>query len=194
MPFAPGAIYGDDEPVPKWSIGSPQLRRQGIRQLLCREDRLAAPMMALRYTDGKWMAVFHHASGADTTVADRGKVAGGEALIDRRFDFASLGGVERHGRASLGAFFPGSEGPSLTAPARPPFVNTVIGAGAFIRWPRASGTTTNSHLPGARRPRRRSSFPPRGGGRGTNWPPLPLRWRRDRWLCRAPQFWLTRWS
>ena len=120
VPFAPGAIYGDDEPVPKWSIGSPQLRRQGIHQLLCREDRLAAPMMALRYTDGKWMAVFHHASGAATTVADRGKVAGGEALIDRRFAFASLGGVERHGRASLGAFFPGSEGPVTYSTGKAP--------------------------------------------------------------------------
>ena len=111
MPFAPGAIYGDDEPVPKWSIGSPQLRRQGIRQLLCREDRLAAPMMALRYTDGKWMAVFHHASGAATTVADRGKVAGGEVLIDRRFDFASLGGVERPRPGQPGRVFPGVGGP-----------------------------------------------------------------------------------
>ena len=152
-----------------------------MRQLLCREDRLAAPMMALRYTDGKWMAVFHHASGAATTAADRGKVAGGEVLVDRRFAFASLGGVERQGRASLGAFFPGRKALSPTAPARPPFVNTAIGAGAFIRWSRASGTVTSSHLPGERRPTQTEFFsgfvavgvgqtgprcPSRGGGTG----------------------------
>jgi hypothetical protein len=110
VPFAPGAIYGDSEPVPKWSIGSPQLRRSGVRNVLCREDRLAAPMFAVSYADGKWVAVLHHASGAGTTVADRGKVVGGEVLIDGRFAFAALGGVERRGQVNLGAFFPGSEG------------------------------------------------------------------------------------
>jgi hypothetical protein len=111
LPFAPGAIYGDGEPVPRWSIGSPQLRREGARHLLCREDRLAAPMFALLYPDGEWMAVLHRGSDAGTTVADRGKASGGETLVDSRFAFAALGGVERDGRVNAGAFFPGSEGP-----------------------------------------------------------------------------------
>ncbi len=111
VPFAPGAIYGDMEPVPKWSIGGPQLRRAGAGTVLCREDRLAAPMFALSYADGIWMGVLRHAAGASTTVSDRGNAEGGEVLVDRRFDFASLGGVERQGRVNLGAFFPGSEGP-----------------------------------------------------------------------------------
>jgi hypothetical protein len=111
VPFAPGAIYGDSEPVPKWSIGSPELRRGGARTVLCREDRLAAPVFAVSYADGKWMAVLHHAGGAGTTVADRGRVGGGEVLVDSRFGFAALGGVEREERVYLGACFPGSEGP-----------------------------------------------------------------------------------
>ncbi|HXW80501.1 MAG TPA: hypothetical protein VEJ84_13435 [Acidimicrobiales bacterium] len=111
VPFAPGAIYGDSEPVPKWSIGSPQLRHAGVGRVLCREDRLAAPMFAVNYSDGKWMSVLHHAAGAGTTVADRGHVAGGETLIDGRFGFASLGGFESYDRLELGACFPGSEGP-----------------------------------------------------------------------------------
>ena len=111
LPFAPGAIYGNSEPVPEQSIGSPQLRSRGLLNLLCREDRLAAPMLALSYDDGSWVAVLHHTSGAGTIVADRGNVAGGETLTDSRFGFASVGGTERQGRVALGAVFPGSEGP-----------------------------------------------------------------------------------
>jgi hypothetical protein len=111
VPFAPGALYGDSEPVPTYSIGSPQLRHGNMSHLLCREDRLAAPLFAVRYADGRWMAVLHEASGASTTVADRGTVAGGETLIDERFAFVSLGGSERDGRIYLGAFCPGTEGP-----------------------------------------------------------------------------------
>ncbi len=111
VPFAPGVLYGDSEPVPAWTIGSPKLRREGTRHVLCREDRLAVPMFALRYSDGRWMAALHGPTGAGTTVADRGTMAGGETLIDERFAFASLGGVDRRGHVFLGAFFPGTEGP-----------------------------------------------------------------------------------
>jgi hypothetical protein len=111
QPFAPGAIYGDAEPVPRWSIGSPYLRRKGTKYILCREDRLSAPMFALRYGDDKWVMVAHEASGAATIEADRGRVEGGEVLVDERFAFAALGGAERDGRVYLGAYYPGTEGP-----------------------------------------------------------------------------------
>lgn len=110
-PFAPGAIYGDSQPVPRLSIGSPQARRMGTRYVLCREDRLAAPLFALRYDDDKWVSVGHEGTDASTTVADRGPVEGGETLVDERFGFASLGGTSTGGRLYLGAFFPGTEGP-----------------------------------------------------------------------------------
>ena len=111
QPFAPGAIYGDAEPVPRWSIGSPYLRRNGAKEILCREDRLAAPILALRYGDGKWALVSHEASGAATIEADRGLVEGGEILVDERLAFAALGGMERDGRLYVGAYYPGTEGP-----------------------------------------------------------------------------------
>ena len=110
-PFAPGALYGESEPVPERSIGNPQLRRHGASFVLCREDRLGAPLFAVCYRDGIWAAVLHANASASTTVADRGYVAGGESLVDERFAFASLGGVARDGRLYLGAHFPGTEGP-----------------------------------------------------------------------------------
>ncbi|HUB72160.1 MAG TPA: hypothetical protein VL984_17190, partial [Acidimicrobiales bacterium] len=119
-PFAPGAIYGDCEPVPQWAIGSPQLRRDGARLVLCREDRLGAPMFAMLYPDGTWVAVLHTDATATTVVADRGYVGGGEILIDDRLAFASLGGAEEEGKLYLGAFFPGSEGPVTYSTGRPP--------------------------------------------------------------------------
>ena len=154
VPFAPGAIYGDMEPVPKWSIGSPQLRRAGAGTVLCREDRLAAPLFALSYGDGIWMGVLRHAAGAGagTTVLDRGNVEGGEVLVDRRFDFASLGGVERKGGSTSVPSFPARKDLSPTAPVARHFANTVTGAAAFTRWLRAYAQL-RSHLRGERRPR-----------------------------------------
>jgi hypothetical protein len=111
QPFAPGAIYGDAEPVPRWSIGSPYLRRNGLKHILCREDRLAAPVFAVRYGDGTWVSVGHDATGAATIAADRGLVEGGEVLVDERFGFAALGGTEKGGRLYVGAYYPGTEGP-----------------------------------------------------------------------------------
>lgn len=111
VPFAPGALYGDAEPVPSLSIGSRWLRAVGEHELLCREDRLAAPMFALGYRDGWFAAMLHEATEAATIVADRGEVDGGETLIDERLGCASLGALVREGRIDLGLCFPGSEGP-----------------------------------------------------------------------------------
>ena len=120
VPFAPGAVYGDSAPVPQLSFGSPELRRRDARHMFVREDRLAAPMVAVGYQDGVWMAVLHWPDGASTTIADTGNKAGGEALIDRRFAFASLGALEVGGRVNLGALFPGTEGPVTYASAGVP--------------------------------------------------------------------------
>jgi hypothetical protein len=109
-PFAPGAVYGNCEPVPKYAIASPALRRRELRYALCREDRLAAPLFAVRYADGEWLAVLHEGAEAASTVADSGDIAGGETLIDPLLTFASLGGAARRDRLEIGAWFPGTEG------------------------------------------------------------------------------------
>ena len=111
VPFAPGALYGDAEPVPSLAIGSPRLRAASERFLLCREDRLAAPLFALGYPDGWFAALLHEHTDAATIVADQGEVDGGETLIDARFGFASRGALRRNGRVELGACYPGTEGP-----------------------------------------------------------------------------------
>jgi hypothetical protein len=129
QPFAPGAIYGDAEPVPRWSIGSPYMRRNGAKEILCREDRLSAPMFALRYGDGKWASVSHEAAGAATIEADRGLVEGGEILVDERLAFASLGGIERDGRLYVGAYYPGTEGPVTYSTGPAPL-------GQYLHWRR----------------------------------------------------------
>jgi hypothetical protein len=111
IPFAPGVLYGDAEPVPTLSIGSRHLRRLRLNHLLCREDRLAAPLFAVAYPDRSFLAVLHERPDASTTVADGGSEFGGESLTDARFGFASLGGVVSDERLEIGAWFPGSEGP-----------------------------------------------------------------------------------
>ena len=109
-PFGPGAIYGNCDRVPRRAIGSAALRRSGIRYVLIREDRLAAPLFGVRYDDGTWICVLHREPAATTTALDCAEENGGETLTDERFGFAALGGVERDGGIDIGAWFPGSEG------------------------------------------------------------------------------------
>jgi hypothetical protein len=108
-PFAPGLTYGDAEEVPEWSIGSARSRRRGLRWVLAREDRLAAPTFGVRRSDGRWIAVRHQEPSAQTIAADGEDVRGG-ILVDGRLGTASLGGVARAGRIELGIWYPGTEG------------------------------------------------------------------------------------
>lgn len=108
-PFIPGVAYGRSEPVPRWSIGSPEGRRRGVRSIIAREDRMAAPLFAARFPDGHWLAVLHLQPNGDTVAAESLDVRG-EVLIDERFSFASLGAVSRDGLLEVGAWFPGTEG------------------------------------------------------------------------------------
>ncbi len=108
--FAPGAVYGDCEPILTYAIAGAPLCRRGLRYALCREDRLAAPLFVVRFADGEWLAVLHEHAEAANTVSDCGHEAGGESLIDPRFSFASMGSVVRGERLELGAWFPGTEG------------------------------------------------------------------------------------
>ncbi|SEB08799.1 hypothetical protein [Leifsonia sp. 21MFCrub1.1] len=110
-PFLPGVIYGDAAPVPALALGSPALRAGGLRTLIVREDRAAAPVFALREGDGRWVAVAHLDPIGETIAAD-GADLPGERLVDARLLYGSLGasspgegdGVE------LGFWYPGTEG------------------------------------------------------------------------------------
>jgi hypothetical protein len=109
-PFAPGVAYGDAQRVPARALGGLHARRAGVRWVLVREDRLTAPVFAVRRRDGRWLAVLHADPAAATIVADGAEPDGGETLIDERLGFASLGGVEAAEGLELGAWLPGSEG------------------------------------------------------------------------------------
>ncbi|MFE4950144.1 hypothetical protein ACFQ9V_08535 [Leifsonia sp. NPDC056665] len=110
-PFLPGVIYGNAAPVPALALGSPTLRAGGLRTLMVREDRAAAPVFALREDDGRWVAVAHLDPTGGTIAADGADVQG-DRLVDARLRFGSLGassagdddGVE------LGFWYPGTEG------------------------------------------------------------------------------------
>jgi hypothetical protein len=119
-PYAPGAVYGDCGPLPECSIAGPGAPGEGLREAFAREDRLAVPMFALRFADGAWLSVMHVDAQASTIMADQGLVAGGETLVDARLGYASLGFATEAGRLSLGALYPGTEGPTTYSTGRAP--------------------------------------------------------------------------
>lgn len=108
-PFAPGLTYGNSERVPRWSIGSPEARRRGVRWIVAREDRMAAPVFAVRLHDGRWLAVRHTDPTGGTVTADGEDIRGG-VLVDRRLETAALGGVAMRDQLEIGLWYPGTEG------------------------------------------------------------------------------------
>jgi len=108
-PFAPGVTYGDVAQVGRWALGGLPARQAGVRTVLVREDRLAAPVVALRLTDGRWVAVLHTDPDGGTVVAD-GLDTEGDTLTDERLRYASLGAEPDDTGLTLGLWFPGTEG------------------------------------------------------------------------------------
>jgi hypothetical protein len=110
-PFAPGVAYGNAEPVPALALGSAAARRAGVVTVLIREDRLTAPVFALRYPGGGWIAVLDPAPDGTTVTADGLVEDGGESLCDERMRFLSVGArATQPSVLELLACFPGTEG------------------------------------------------------------------------------------
>lgn len=110
VPFVPGVTYGDAEAVAAGALGGLPARRAGARAVLVREDRMAAPVLAVAFGDGPRVAIAHLDPGAATTAADCVAVTGGDLLTDGRLTTAALGGVAAGEGLELGLWFPGSEG------------------------------------------------------------------------------------
>jgi hypothetical protein len=108
-PFIPGVAYAGSGPVPKWSIGSLDSRRRGVRSIIVREDRMAAPLFAIRYPDGCWVAVLHLDPSCETIAADS-LHENEKVLIDNSLAFGALGGISKGGFLEVGGWFPGTEG------------------------------------------------------------------------------------
>ncbi len=109
-PFAPGMLYGWSEHVTGIAIGGVANYLGGVREVRIREDRLPAPLFGLHFGDGTSITVLDPAPRGDTTAADAHDVEATAPLIDERFRFGALGGVERDGRVAVGYWFPGTEG------------------------------------------------------------------------------------
>jgi hypothetical protein len=110
-PFAPGVAYGNAEPVAPLALAGAPVRRSRVGTVLIREDRLTAPVFALRYPDGFWIGVLDPAPDGATVAADGVASGGGESLTDERMSFLSVGGrLVRPFVLELLACFPGTEG------------------------------------------------------------------------------------
>jgi hypothetical protein len=141
-PFIPGVAYGRSGPVPDWSIGSLDSRCRGVRCIIVREDRLAAPLFAIRYPDGRWVAILHLNPSCETVAAD-GLDEYEKVLIDRRLTFGALGGMSKGGFLEVGAWFPGTEGEVTYSSAKPPLRRTRGWRRAIT--PSVLGWSTNTH-------------------------------------------------
>jgi hypothetical protein len=110
-PFAPGVAYGNGERVAPLALAGAPVRESGVGTVLIREDRLTAPVFALRYPDGGWIAVLDPAPDGATVAADGVVEDGGESLCDEHMRFLSLGGrLVRPSLLELLACYPGTEG------------------------------------------------------------------------------------
>jgi hypothetical protein len=108
-PFMPALMYGDNRRLPPGAIGGAALRRAGVTDVLVREDAMPAPLVAARRPDGASVALIHADPRGGTVLADTTDMTG-HTLVNRAFDFASLGFRETDGRLRLALWFPGTEG------------------------------------------------------------------------------------
>jgi hypothetical protein len=107
--LAPGLVYGDARPVSAWTIGGPDARAEGVRDVLVREDRLSAPHLTVRYPDGVAVTV-HREGGTRATVAADGVDERGGTVVDERVDLVALGGRAGAGGVAVGGTYPAAEG------------------------------------------------------------------------------------
>ncbi|WP_213283532.1 hypothetical protein [Cellulomonas hominis] len=107
--LAPGLVYGDARPVSAWTIGGPDARAAGVRDVLVREDRLSAPHLTVRYPDGVALTV-HRDGGTRATVAADGLHEHGGTLVDERVDLVALGGRAGPAGVAVGGTYPAAEG------------------------------------------------------------------------------------
>jgi hypothetical protein len=116
--FAPGLLYGDPTYDGDTSPGG--VLNYRARHFTLREDQLSAPLFALSFRDGRWVAVMDQSPRGDTTWAETSTPA--KPVIDDRIQFGALGAREVLGSGvEFGFSFPGTTSEyargSETAPA-----------------------------------------------------------------------------
>lgn len=108
--FVPGIWYGHNDHVPPYAIGSHEQRARSD-SIVFREDRLPLPLL-MHYDERRHcaFALLHRAARAETIALDDNDAA----LIDSRLGFGALGLC--HDGATIGFWYPGTEGDALYPP------------------------------------------------------------------------------
>lgn len=107
--FMPGFVYGNFDQLRDLSIGGRRYYQPGAFSVWIREDRMPAPMIGMRFSDGSTLTVANPSPNGETT-AEEGASFSHEAMTDARFQFGSIGAEERGRTLTLGYTFPGTEG------------------------------------------------------------------------------------
>lgn len=103
--LVPGLLYGDPHTSPSSPGGSLNYR---AKRLSIREDYLSAPMFALSFRDGNWVAVMDMAPRGDTTQEETTAPAS-TPIFDERVQFGALGAYEApEGGIEYGFWLPGT--------------------------------------------------------------------------------------
>ncbi len=107
--FAPGMIYGGFDHLSENAIGGRSYYKPGNYTVRIREERMPAPVMAGRFSDGSTLAVLNPTPAAESTAEECMSVAL-DTMTDKRFGFGAIGAEESEDGLAVGYWFPGSEG------------------------------------------------------------------------------------
>lgn len=107
--FSPGMVYGNFAHLRDNSYGAGNYYQPGNYAVWIREDRMPAPLMSARFSDGSTIAVLNSAPNGATTHAE-GNEFSHASRADSRFLFGAIGAQEDEKSIELGFLFPGSEG------------------------------------------------------------------------------------
>jgi hypothetical protein len=103
--FAPGMIYGGTDRLTAVAIGGADFQQY----LRIREDRLPAPLMGLRFADGRTLSVLDAAPDGRTSRADADDIQV-KTLVDSAVHVGAIGADFIAGKTQLGFWLPGIEG------------------------------------------------------------------------------------
>ena len=112
QPFVPAFMYGDSDLLPDDAVGSRRHGEAGVTDFMIREDAMPAPLVALTDAAGSGLVLFHCDPAGGTNQADASDLTG-HTLVDRDFEFASLGIREADDGLRVGFWFPGTEGGAM---------------------------------------------------------------------------------
>jgi len=103
--FAPGLLYGDPHTSASAPGGSLHYR---ARRFSIREDYMSAPLFALSFPDGNWVAVLDLAPSGETIMTESTAPAT-TPVIDEHIQFGALGaGEATEGGVEFGFWLPGT--------------------------------------------------------------------------------------